>query len=382
MLSMYLLNGETVGADISLCGGSGDEFLALALEGLLGGSCGALLGQQCGLVGFAVLLCLLGHASLVGGVHVELLEGGDGLEGVGLGLVPGRGGLGGVEDRLDLVGVDDTGDVGVGHGGGGDGLSVLSVDGVEGVEGGLRPDAEASHVSAGGQLEEVQPGNAAELDTGEVAEGELDSVVLGVDDEGTTSHGVSSVTHLTLTGTDALGVSGLFDVVEGTDGGKNVLGGGGLLGGFDGGVEDQGNLWDLVDDVSAGHDQGRDGGSGQGGGHGVSLLADVDLLVPLAPGLGGCEHASPAAHVTEGSLSGSGGTSSSDAGNTGDGTPGTPRGGGDLLSGTDRDGVGLSLVLVHVGVDELNDVGTEGSRHDGGESGLSGLVSREGEDTD
>mmetsp|Transcript_4103 Transcript_4103/g.9238 ORF Transcript_4103/g.9238 Transcript_4103/m.9238 type:complete len:333 (+) Transcript_4103:280-1278(+) len=287
--------------------------------------------------------------------------------------------LGRVEDGLDFVGVDDTGKIGVGHCGGRDALSTFSVDGIKLVKGSLGPDAESSHVSTGCELQNVQTVDAAKLDTGKIAEGKLDSVVGGVDNKRTTTHGVSSVTHLTLTGTDLLRVSSLFDIIESTDGGKDILGGGGLLGGFNRGIQDKRNFRDFVNDVSTGHDKGRDGGSGQGGGNGVSLLANVDLLVPLAPGLGGSEHASSTTHVTESSLSGSGGTSSSYTGNTGDGTSGTPRGSRNLLSSADGHGVSLTLVLVDIGVNKLDDVRTERSRHNSGESSLSGFVAGEGE---
>jgi hypothetical protein len=50
-----------------------------------------------------------------------------------------------------------------------------------------------------------------------------------------------------------------------------------------------------------------------------------------------------------------------------------------LLSGTDGDGIGLALVLVHVGVHKLNDIRTKRGRHHGGESDLSGLVTGERE---
>mmetsp|Transcript_7047 Transcript_7047/g.15377 ORF Transcript_7047/g.15377 Transcript_7047/m.15377 type:complete len:172 (+) Transcript_7047:412-927(+) len=132
--------------------------------------------------------------------------------------------------------------------------------------------------------------------------------------------------------------------------------------------------------MAAGHDEGGNGGGGKSGGDGVTLLGGVDLLVPLAPGLGGVEHTSTAAHVSEGTLSGAGRTTAADAGDTGDGTAGTPGAGGHLLTGADGDGVGLTVVLVHVGMNELNDVGTEGSRHDGGEGGLTRLVAGEGKD--
>ena len=48
----------------------------------------------------------------------------------------------------------------------------------------------------------------------------------------------------------------------------------------------------------------------------------------------------------------------------------------------DVDGVGLTGILVHVGVHELNDISTDGGGHDIGESGLAGLGTGEGEDGD
>lgn len=49
-----------------------------------------------------------------------------------------------------------------------------------------------------------------------------------------------------------------------------------------------------------------------------SLLALVDLDVPLAPDLGGSEHATRSAHVTESSLTGTVSTTTRDTRNTGD----------------------------------------------------------------
>lgn len=51
-----------------------------------------------------------------------------------------------------------------------------------------------------------------------------------------------------------------------------------------------------------------------------SLLALVDLDVPLAPGLGGSEHATGTAHVTEGGLTGTVSTTTGDTGDTGNST--------------------------------------------------------------
>lgn len=47
------------------------------------------------------------------------------------------------------------------------------------------------------------------------------------------------------------------------------------------------------------------------------LLALVNLDVPLAPDLGGSEHAAGTAHVTEGGLTGTVSTTTGDTGDTG-----------------------------------------------------------------
>lgn len=59
---------------------------------------------------------------------------------------------------------------------------------------------------------------------------------------------------------------------------------------------------------------------GRGGGVQNSLLALVDLDVPLAPDLGRGEHATGTAHVTEGGLTGTVGTTTRDTGDTGNST--------------------------------------------------------------
>ena len=86
--------------------------------------------------------------------------------------------------------------------------------------------------------------------------------------------------------------------------------------------------------------------------------------MPTAPDLGGSEHASATAHVPESSLSSSVGPTAGDTGDTGDGTAGTPRLGGGLVTGFLGDGVGLALVLGDVGVDEVDDIGSDRGLHD------------------
>lgn len=90
----------------------------------------------------------------------------------------------------------------------------------------------------------------------------------------------------------------------------------GFLDAFDGVADDEGEFRDGLDAVAASLDQGGDCGGGNGGDDGVALLLDVDLAVPAAPDLGRGEHAAAAAHVSEGSLAGTVGSSAGDSRNT------------------------------------------------------------------
>lgn len=235
------------------------------------------------------------------------------------------------------------------------GLGGGAVDLVQGLEGSRGPDDEATEVTTRGELEEVEGGDGAGLDTGDVAESsdELLAVNLGVvNDQRATALAVAAATELTLTSTELLGLLGLLDIGTGTNSlqeaeGSSGLGNGSSLKG--GRVDDQGNLGDVVDLVATGEEQGNGSGGSQSGADSVSprwdrlewkgfsqdmgrffflpresggnsLLALVDLDVPLAPDLGRGEHATGTAHVTEGSLTGTVSTTTGDTGDTGNST--------------------------------------------------------------
>mmetsp|Transcript_49813 Transcript_49813/g.120722 ORF Transcript_49813/g.120722 Transcript_49813/m.120722 type:complete len:258 (-) Transcript_49813:472-1245(-) len=249
-----LLDGESIDADISLLGRNGHEFLSLLLEGLLGSTCGTLLRDEFVLVGGTVGLGLLGHPTFVGSNDVELFEGRNTLQWVGLGRVQLRLRLCRGQDRLGFVTVDETGKVGICHGSSGDTLSIFTVDLVQGLECSLGPDTEPSHMSTGGQLEQVQTVDTAKLDTWQVTEGLFDTVIGLIDNEWSTAHGMTAVTHLTLTGTDLLGITSLLDIIKGTNRRKKVLGGRCFGGRFDSIINNQWNLRDFIDDMSACHD--------------------------------------------------------------------------------------------------------------------------------
>ena len=343
------------------------------LEGLLDlGEAGGL-GLAAGVAGLLVAHTLGGVGGLLGeGVELEaettVLDavGGLGEAGGLLGLE-----LLGLEDAADLLGLHDAGDVGAGQHGLGEGEALLDGGGlgegaedlVELLEGGLGPDEEASDVSSGGEVEEVQGVDVGDVEAEDVAEG-ADTLVIGEHEHGATAVHVATVAGLAGSGADLLGVVDAVDVVDGVDGleeGDGLLG---LVVGLDGVLNDEGNLGDLLDLVSAGHEEGGQGGGGQGAHDGEALLVEVDLAMPATVDLGGGEHTSTTAHVTEGTTAGA-----VDTGNTCDGTAGTPGGSGVVHAGKTVDGVGLTAVLGHVGVHELNDVVTDGGGEDGGEGG-------------
>ena len=80
----------------------------------------------------------------------------------------------------------------------------------------------------------------------------------------------------------------------------------------------------MIDTVTLGHDKSGDSGGCNSRGNGVTLLGYVDLAVPAPVGLGGGEHVTAAAHVAEGSLTGTVGTTSAYTGDTCHGTTSTP----------------------------------------------------------
>ncbi len=103
----------------------------------------------------------------------------------------------------------------------------------------------------------------------------------------------------------------------------------------------------------------------------MSSLGEVDFSVPSSPCDSGVEHSSSSAHVTEGSLTGSVGSGSSNSGNSCDGSTSSPGLGVVHHTGILVDGVGLSSVFVQVVENEVNDIVSDGSEEDVGNSDFS-----------
>lgn len=387
------LNGGEVDVSLNVSLGGVVELVNDVLEPVSGGSSSGLLGLSLlssellrdSSLGLDVLLSSL-SVLLVSLLSSLSLDSGEGVESVH-NLSVSEGVLlldfmednrlsGGSDDALDLIGVDESGEVGGGH----DcslelvallllsSLSVRSEDGVEGLEGVLGPDDESSELASGSEESEVESVDIEALDSGDVSGGSEEvGVLVGENDEGTLSESVSLVSELSDSGSDSFGVNDLSDIVVGTSSSENgdeVLS---LLNTLELVVQNEGDLSQSLDSVSSGLNQRSDGRGGEGRGNSVSSLGHIDLSVPSSPGLEGSEHSSLSALVTEGSLSGSVGSGSGDSGNSCDGSSGSPGLGRVLHTSVNEDSVSLTGVLDEVGVNEGDDVLSDGGGEDAGE---------------
>ena len=261
------------------------------------------------------------------------------------------------DDALDLIRVDDTGNVGVGD------LShrkaeallnlrsnvVSAEDLVELLECLLSPDHKAADVTTRGQLKQVEAVHAHKFNTWEVTERLNDAVVLVVDNERATALGVAAVTKLTDTSADLARVRRLHDIFVSTESleDSNSLLGLGVRLNLAG--DHKRHLLDLLDAVAAGKHERRERSGSKGRRGGEAALVLVGLTEPAAPNLRRSEHVTAASNVTNGSLTGAVGTTTTDTRNTRKGTTGTPRLSRGLVTSLSRDGVRLTLVLGNVG---------------------------------
>lgn len=370
--NVHLSEQELVDGGATLVG------LGDLLGGLLGGSGlsgGSLLASASvsdDLVAASDVSGLLldGAALLGGGVGVQVEESlvvGEGVLAVG-GLDDG---LLGAKVGLNLGGVDDATEIGVGDGGAGQdeaGLLLVGEHVVEGSESLLGPDDEATDVTSGGELEEVEAVNVGDLYAGDVAEGGAYVRLSVGDEQRSAALHEAAVAALTLSCAQAARVLDALNVNVGLHGLQERHG---LLSlrhtGEIGSGEHEGHLGHLGDAVAARHHERGHGGGGERGNNGESALALVHASVPAAPDLSGRKHTSSTAHVSESSLTAAVGTSSSDTGDTRDGTTGSPRLCRGLRSRVTRDGVRLTVVLRQVAVHGVHDIHTDGRLEHGGQ---------------
>jgi len=176
---------------------------------------------------------------------------------------------------------------------------------------------------------------------------------------------MTTAAHLSLTAADLAGIINLLKLLSASkllEHLDRILGARHTLGTIS---DDEGELANLANAVTAGHDKWREGACGKSNRDGVTLLLHVDAAVPAAPSLGWGEHTSTTAHVTECRLPSTVGTTTWDTRDTGDSATSSPRLGGSAVTGLGRDGVGLTVILRHTSVDRADQVWAERGAKDG-----------------
>ena len=179
-------------------------------------------------------------------------------------------------------------------------------------------------MSTRGEREQTEAVDGAQFHTRNVAERARDAVVLRVHHERASALDVTTVTHLTLTGTNVTARLDLFDVRVRTELLQQFNRLGRLLDGARAVVDDERHLRNALDAVTAREQKRRHGGRRERRAHRISLLLQVHASVPAAPHLGRREHATAAAHVPERPLTGAVRTAARNARNTRHGATGTP----------------------------------------------------------
>ena len=249
--------------------------------------------------------------SLLGSEWVESVSDGSVGKWVLLGLVVSSDVSSGLSKfGLNLIGVDDSSKIGAGHDSSVEVISTLfegrvsvgTENSVKSSETTLGEDDESTEMSSWSELEDVESMDVASVNTWQVSSGSLQFVVsLVVDDEWSFSQDVSGVSQFTLTGSGVSGCSNLGKIIsdtEGAEGGEKGFGGT-----VSETVDDEWELWHVLDEVTSSHNKRGNGRCSEGSGNSMSSLGDIDLSVPSSPDFKWSEHSSFSAHVTEGSLS-------------------------------------------------------------------------------
>jgi len=198
-----------------------------------------------------------------------------------------------------------------------------------------------------------------------VSDGSEESdVFVVVNEEWALTELVSSVSELAFTSSDDLSVGNSFNIFVGTESLQESNDVSGLFDTFDLVVNNQWEVGDTADSVASSQNERSQSGSSQGSSDGVSLLLDVDFSVPSSPGLQWSEHSTFSTRVGEGTLSGSGSTTSTDSWYSCDGTTWTPRDSGVLHTSLSEDSVSLTGVLGDLIMDKSDDIESDGSSAD------------------
>jgi len=172
---------------------------------------------------------------------------------------------------LNLVRVDNSGEISAGHHGSiklvaallNTFLSVGTKDVVKVLESISSEDNESTEMTTGGELEEVKSVNVADINTGKVAGGSLEvGVLVTVNDKGSLGHLEAGVSLFVGTSTGGLGGTDASHIIGSTDlleGGKESLGGVNVKG-----VNDKGEFGNVHDVVTSGNNKRSNSGGSEG----------------------------------------------------------------------------------------------------------------------
>jgi hypothetical protein len=180
----------------------------------------------------------------------------------------------------------------------------------------LGPDNKSTNMSTRSELEKVEGINWAELNTREVTETLDETRVVLVAHKWAATHGVATVTPLTTASAKLLGGSALLNIIVSTDSLKDLDSGLGLVNGLNVVSDNKWDLWELAHFVTTCLNESWESRSSESRSGSITALVFIDAAVPSAPYLGWGEHATLAAHVTEGTLTGSVGTTTRDTRDT------------------------------------------------------------------
>lgn len=110
-------------------------------------------------------------------------------------------------------------------------FSVGSEQVIKGIESTLGPDDESSELTTRSQLEEVHSVDVAEINSGDVSEGLNHlGVIIGIDEQGSSSLNESSVSHFSFTGSQFLALNDSDDIIIDVE---SLQESDGILGSFD-----------------------------------------------------------------------------------------------------------------------------------------------------
>jgi hypothetical protein len=176
------------------------------------------------------------------------------------------------ENGLNLIGVDDSGEISALHNSSvesvslllGRGVDEIAKDGVESSEGGFSVDNESTEVTSRGELQDVKSVDVANINTGDVSSslGNI-VIIITINEEGTLSHDISRVSVFANTGSDFLGGIHFGKIVINTKLAKDSEEFRGLLSSAKS-INDKRELWDGINGVSTSHDERSAAGSSEG----------------------------------------------------------------------------------------------------------------------